>query len=341
MNLSNKKILMIAIIFLSIGATIGFFIPHSSNSQNQTAADDRSVRQGGYTFINPLLSCDISEDKQFTEYQLITNKFKAYIDQHISNGDAQDISVYFRGLDSGEWSGVNENNTYSPASLLKVPLMIAWLKEVDTNPSLLNQQITYHQTTDGNAVETYKPKQYIQDGKNYSVDDLLHYMILYSDNNAAQLLQDNVNQNSLVEVYSDLGIPVSASLSEDSITPKIYSYIFRILYNATYLSKTMSQYALELLAPSDFPGGIKGGIPTNMPSAQKFGERSIFSKNVTTGQTTLSYRELHDCGIVYYPHNPYLICIMTKGQDFTKLSKIISDISAIVYKETERGVLKI
>jgi beta-lactamase class A len=338
-NISQNR-LAIAIVFVIIGITIGFFV-HQIYLQNPSSIDAYSVRQGGYTFINPLLSCDISEDKQFTEYQPIADKFKGYIDQHIANGDAQDISVYFRGLDSGRWSGVNENDVYSPASLLKVPLLIAWLKETDTNPSILNQQITYHQTTDGNAVETYKPKQFIEDGKTYSVNDLLRYMILYSDNNAAQLLQDNVNQNSLTDVYSDLGIPVSSSLSEDTITPKVYSYIFRVLYNATYLSKPMSQYALELLAPADFPGGIKGGIPSDVPSAQKFGERTVFNKDTTTGQTTLSFRELHDCGIVYYPHNPYLLCVMTKGQDFTKLSKIISDISGIVYKETASGVLKI
>ena len=336
----TQKNILIAIIFLLLGGVGGALIANTY-FQDKLTQLAYSVREGGYAFINPLLSCDISEDKQFTEYQPIEDKFKAYIDQHISSGDAQDISVYFRGLNSGRWSGVNENDVYSPASLLKVPLMIAYLKEADANPDILNKKITYHQTTDKNAAETFKPKYFIQDGQTYTVADLIKYMIIYSDNNAAGVLQSNVDQNSLTEVYSDLGIPVSSTLSEETITPKVYSYIFRILYNATYLSKTMSQYALELLSSADFPEGIKSGIPADMPSSQKFGERTVFNKDATTGKTTLAFKELHDCGIIYYPRNPYLLCVMTKGDDFNKLSKIISDISAMVYQETNSGVLKI
>ena len=339
MNLLKNKII-VAIIFFIIGIVAGVFISRVYISKSSPQAT-YNVRQGGYNFINPLLSCNTSEDKQFIEYQPIADKFKEYIEQHISNGDAQNISVYFRSLNNGNWSGVNENDTFSPASLLKVPLMITYLKETETNPGILNQQITYHQKTDGNAIEVYKPKKFIEDGKTYTINNLLRYMIFYSDNNAAQLLEDNVDKNSLTEIFSDLGIPVSSSTSQDIITPKAYSYLFRILYNATYLTKPMSQYALELLTFADFSEGIKRGIPADVPSAQKFGERTVLNKNLVTDKTTFSIRELHDCGIIYYPKNPYLLCIMTKGNDFSKLSKIISDLSAIVYKESESGVLKI
>jgi hypothetical protein len=44
-------------------------------------------------------------------------------------------------------------------------------------------------------------------------------------------------------------------------------------------------------------------------------------------------RQLHDCGIVYLESHPYLLCIMTRGYDFEKLSKIISMISSQVYSE--------
>jgi beta-lactamase class A len=335
----NRKNVLLAIIFLCFGIASGillqkYYLPHTPSS-------DYIVREGGYNFINPLLSCDISEDKQFSQYKPIEDKFKTYINQSIKDGDAQDISVYFRGLNSGHWSGVNENETYSPASLLKVPIMIAYLREADDNPAILKQEITYHQTTDANAVETYKPQSFITDGNTYTVDQLIRYMIVDSDNNAANLLQNNIDPNNLLEVYSDIDIPISENLTDNTTSPKAYSYIFRILYNATYLSKPMSQYALELLSMSYFPEGLEAGLPPDIPSSNKFGERTVETENATTGVTTLDYRELHDCGIIYYPQNPYLLCVMTKGQDFTKLSKIISDISAMVYNEMASGVLKI
>lgn len=337
----NKKIVLISAVFFCLGCVVGTFATLFVRAMTRSSQPAYAVREGGYTFINPLLSCNFSEDKQFNAYEPIEDKLKSYVNKHMSSGDAQNISIYFRGLNSGHWSGVNENDLYSPASLLKVPLMIAYLKEADSNPEILDQKITYRQTIDQNSIETFKPKLFIADGKTYSINDLLKYMILYSDNNAASLLQKNVNEESLKEVYSDLGIPISQDDQDETISPKIYSYIFRILYNATYLSKPMSQYALELLTPADFPGGIKAGLPSYIPSAQKFGERTVLKENVDTGQTTLDFRELHDCGIVYYPKNPYLLCVMTKGDDFQKLSGIISNISSIVYNETESGVLKI
>lgn len=338
MNLYRQK-LFIATIFFCGGAFAGallvtYLYPPASTSEDSVS------RQGGYAFINPLLSCDISENKQFENYQPITKKLEKYIREHTSNDGVQSISVYFRGLDTGHWSGVNENTKYSPASLLKVPLMIAYLKEADIKQGILEQKITYHQDADGNMVETFKPKYFIKDGETYTVAELLRYMIAYSDNNAAALLQNNVDHNSLIEVYSDLGIPVSDTLAEETITPKIYSYIFRVLYNATYLSRPMSQYALQLLSTTEFSQGIKAGVPATTPSAQKFGERTVLTENSATKNTTPSFKELHDCGIVYYPRNPYLICVMTKGNDFSKLSSVIGDISALVYQETESGVLK-
>jgi hypothetical protein len=43
-------------------------------------------------------------------------------------------------------------------------------------------------------------------------------------------------------------------------------------------------------------------------------------------------KQLHDCGIVYLPGKPYLLCIMTRGQDFTNLTSTVKEISALVYQ---------
>jgi len=42
--------------------------------------------------------------------------------------------------------------------------------------------------------------------------------------------------------------------------------------------------------------------------------------------------QLHDCGIVYYPQRPYVICVMTKGRDLDVLKNVIKGISEIVYE---------
>lgn len=66
-------------------------------------------------------------------------------------------------------------------------------------------------------------------------------------------------------------------------------------------------------------------MPASVKVAHKFGERLLED----------STRQLHDCGIVYYPENPYLICIMTHGNVYENLEKTIQDISKMVYKEVD------
>ena len=47
---------------------------------------------------------------------------------------------------------------------------------------------------------------------------------------------------------------------------------------------------------------------------------------VSTGE-----KQLHDCGIIYSPTNTYVLCIMTKGTNFTDLANTIKNISSMVY----------
>ena len=107
-----------------------------------------------------------------------------------------------------------------------------------------------------------------------------------------------------------------------------FATFFRVLYNATLLSKDMSEKALDLLARAEFKEGLVEGVPASVTVAHKFGER-VFGSN---GEI----KELHDCGIVYYPEHPYLLCVMTKGSSFEYLDDGIREISHIVYEKVNR-----
>jgi hypothetical protein len=144
-----------------------------------------------------------------------------------------------------------------------------------------------------------------------------------------------------MDVYSDIGITPPKTLVEETVSVKDYSYLFRLLYNGTYLSKSMSQYALELLSNVDFKDGLRLGVPAETIISQKFGERTFVEKNTITGVKRVLFKELHDCGIVYYPKNPYLLCVMTKGNDFKNLESVINKVSNIVYQEISAGDLKL
>ena len=85
----------------------------------------------------------------------------------------------------------------------------------------------------------------------------------------------------------------------------------------------MSEKALSILSKSNFVYGLRGDIPEKIKIAHKFGERWFDNGSEV---------QLHDCGIVYYPENPYFLCVMTKGNNESQLKSVIKNISSIVYQ---------
>ena len=159
----------------------------------------------------------------------------------------------------------------------------------------------------------------------YTVDELIRRMIVYSDNMAYNLLNDNVNGSVVMSVYNDLGVDISSAQANPNgniISVTGYSSFFRILYNSSYLNRDMSEKALKYLSQSVFTQGLVAGVPNDIVVSHKFGERQYLD----TGE-----KQLHDCGIIYDPDTPYLLCVMTRGNNFSNLISTIKNISNMVY----------
>ena len=149
-------------------------------------------------------------------------------------------------------------------------------------------------------------------------------MIIHSDNEATYLLKQHLDPAISNQTYIDLGINVPENNPDaEFMTVRAYSSFFRILYNSTYLNDELSSKALGILTKSDFKLALRKPIPNDIRVAHKFGERTSSRSNL---------KQLHDCGIIYFPNHPYSLCVMTKGNDFNEQSEQISKISEIVYE---------
>lgn len=317
------------ILFFILGLVSAFtFSWITASKLSEISSYDPIRKTTSNKLIAPLLLIgDSKSSHQNDGYSRATSN---YIDEKIKDGTAQNIAYYFKDLTSGEWSGNNENERFAPASLMKVPVMIAVLKQAEIEPKLLEKKLFYDGKKDLNTVEYYKPEKSLEPRKEYSIEELLNYMIVYSDNNATSLLLTVISADNLKEIFDDLGLPIPEGVesgSVDYLSTRLYSRLFRVLYNSTYLNEEYSMKALKILTEIDFPEGIMASVPKNILVANKFGERTVTEND----GTTLEHRELHDCGIVYVPNKPYLICIMTKGSDFKKLETIIQTISKMTY----------
>ncbi len=336
----NRQQALILVAFGSfIGGALltGAILTFSQHAPKVTALRESSLSKDGtgYTFIDPLIGIKGVDD--IGRYKDIKDELTNYIADQKKNGLVR-ASINFRDINEPGGFVINPTEQYTPASLNKVPLMMTYYRISETNPAILSQKIVYTGKKDTNSVEEIKSAVQLTPGTQYTVQELIEHMIRYSDNNAVALLAQNLtdtrNTNVYLSVFTDLGLDSNLAVQyQDSITVSQYSIFLRALYNSTYLDRTNSERALELLSETDFTAGIESGVPNNVLVTQKFGEMRITDANdVVTG------KEVHNCGIVYYPGHPYLLCIMTegKGDNVKALEGNIADISRIVYKHMQQ-----
>ena len=244
------------------------------------------------------------------------------------SGTLSDASVYFINYGKSGSFAINQNAPYYPASLLKVIIMVAYLKEADANPAVMQQQFTYTQAIAQVETIPYEAPSELTVGISYTAQQLVDKMIIDSDNGAMGTLLANIPDAKIEQVFSDLGIPgPTGDGSTYEISANDYSLFFRVLYNATYLSRASSEEALSLLSQATFKDGLVSGMPAGTLVAHKFGE------HVTGTGADITSVELHDCGIVYVPNGPYLLCVMTKGPTLGNLETAIAGISKLVYAD--------
>lgn len=209
---------------------------------------------------------------------------------------------------------------YHPASLNKVAVLITYLHAAESYNNLLDEKLLFEKHDNSLPVQYYTSKT-LKPGTTYAIRDLLHYMIAYSDNDAAQLLLKHIDLNFYNKTFTDIGLPKPGdNFDESQLSAKQYSLFMKVLYNASYISIPASEFATNMLAECDFKEGLLKKLPPNVQAAHKFGECRYDD-----------VYELHESGIIYIGDNAYLITIMTKGADQKNLSDVVANISNLVY----------
>ena len=240
------------------------------------------------------------------------------------SGKAKHVSVLFRDLENGPTLGLNYEEKFTPASLLKLPMLMAALKYSESVPDFLGRKVRFDVPT---RTQSYLTGRTLKPGTEYTVEEVLAALAVHSDNDAFAILRELVPVGLQDEVYRYFGLVIPEVRSiEDSTTVREYASFFRVLYNAAYLNKPNSQKALEMLSRSEYKAGLPAGVPAGVVVSHKYGER--FYDSAT--------KQLHDCGIVYHPERPYVLCVMTRGTDFEQLGGVIRDISKMAFDEVAR-----
>jgi beta-lactamase class A len=143
-------------------------------------------------------------DSAHRELKPFRYKVVALIQGNLSAGEASTVSVFFRDLKSGHWFGIREQEAFSPESLLKLPLMVAYFKWAESDPRVLRRKILYAGSEDEIGLQRTRASKPFEKGRSYTVDDLILRMIAYDDADARALLMTNLPPGYLDRVFKDI-----------------------------------------------------------------------------------------------------------------------------------------
>lgn len=331
--MSKKYLVLIFTLLLFVVTAVGVYFFFKIEQKNQTL-NEKNIGfkscQDQYPFISSEIDCG-SINERVEQVESLDRAIETFANQEEKSGSVEKVSVFFRDLNTRRWFGVNENVNFYPASLAKLPIAMMTYKSAEVNSRILDVALPI--TEEDVALNTgqhYQPEQSFEAGQSYPVRELIKKMLTHSDNAPVNPL---LSASAMFKnaVLTDLGIYYPPEKGEAdghwNVTAKSYANLFRILYNASYLRHEYSNTLLKELSESTFKNALVAGVPDNVQVAHKYGETSL--RDDVTGEIITI---LNDCGIIYKPDSPYILCIMTQGKEYSDLERVIKTISKTVYQ---------
>ena len=232
--------------------------------------------------------------------------------------------IFVWEYDSGNYLGINENEVYPAASIIKIPVLVRMFKSIEANQFTIYDEmyLTDYYRSSGSGDLQYK-----QSGLKLTIDQLAHDMITTSDNTATNMLMSKMGSMEDVNAgLRDWGLNrtrVNNWLPDlDGTNTTTAMEMSKLLYNLDnpgFLNVNSRESIIDYMSHVKNNRLIQAGIDPKALFIHKTGDIGTM---------------LGDAGIVYAPNGKrYIVVILANrpfnhpaGKEFIqKASKIIYD----------------
>ena len=253
------------------------------------------------------------------------------------------IAVAIHDLETGEEINLHADESFHPASTMKVPVMMEVFRQAHSGAFSLDDRIpinnTFTSIEDGGLfslelIDDAETTLYPRIGGTESIRELTRLMIVRSSNLATNILLEKVGADRVNTFLQELGVNdviVIRGVEDKAAfhmglnnraSARGLTQMMRLIAEGRVISKQASDEMVEILLGQEFNESIPALLPKSIPVAHKTGWISDF---------------YHDTGIVF-PENrkPYAITIMTKGfpeTDENEAHACMAMISKLVYDQ--------
>jgi beta-lactamase class A len=230
--------------------------------------------------------------------------------------------VYVYNLTDKYEYGINQDEVFIAASLIKLPVILTLYQEAEATQ--LRQDSDGQGKIDLETDYVLKAKdkragagviQYKPAGTVYTYRELAKFMCRYSDNTAFNVIRQLLGDEKIQALIDDLGM-TSTSLEENETTPADIGLFFRKFYSFSLLTRNHRDEIIDYLTKTAFEDRIPVGVPEEVKVAHKIGnEVNSFS----------------DAGIVF-GKKPFILVIMSKDALEKEALEALPEITRIVWE---------
>lgn len=244
-------------------------------------------------------------DTRKSYIQLIDN-IKAYI------SDKEGIyGVYFISLTTGQSFGINENEVFTAASTVKVPINLYLFNQIAQNKVNPSKNLFY---TEEDYEEGTGTIQFEDFGTKYSIRELSKLSIEASDNVAINMLMRYLGRNNIIKFMESI-VKHPVDKEKNVTTSKDMALYLKALLAFREKNQKLGDELLDYMEHTEFNDRIPLYLPENIPVAHKIGTQ---------------LKAIHDIGIVF-AEKPFILSVLSKEVDEELAPEVIAQISRMVY----------
>ena len=230
------------------------------------------------------------------------------------------IAVVVYDLETGEEIGIQPDESFHPASTIKVHVMMEVFHQAEQDMLSLEDHVgisnAFTSIADGSVFSLLQDDDaeqtlYPRIGESETIRELTRLMIVRSSNLATNILLEKIGASKVNDFIQALGIPgveVIRGIEDNAAfrrgmnnraTARGLAQTMKLIAEGKVVSERACEEMIEILLGQEFNESIPALLPPSVKVAHK------------TGWTGEIY---HDTGIVYREdRSPYAISIMTRG----------------------------
>jgi beta-lactamase class A len=237
------------------------------------------------------------------------------------------IGVYYKDLTTGQSFGINENEQFLAASVIKIPVLAEAFRQEKLGMISFEEMVVINNQV---KLPSCGSLTYMHDGLQVSVMDLCVLMIIQSDNTATNLMIKKLGIENINGFIKKLGLEKThlnrllfdskeqKKGKENYITPHEMGLLLEMMWEGKLVSNAGSEEMLEILKKQQINHKIPYFIPNNVKIAHKTGEDSEITNDMA----------------LVFAEKPFILCCAANNtnvqetEDFyRKAAKYLFDIS--------------